>query len=203
MNSDIRKLDGYTFVFIGDTGYFKTDKISDLKYGKFVTLIKRLYEKQLISDPDENKDSPKAIKTQIINTIENNKSIEINNLTGRTKGTNKDDAVARLSDSNIRTSADSNNEDTKKKKEETDKEIIIDIIDKNTSDTVDSTIDSIDNSYNSDYFKIVLKAASVVDSKNTLETNFAQDFLYFVPSSNLLSRIIIEVLIILITLLSG
>lgn len=152
-NYDLKKLDGYTFVFIGNNGYFKTDEISKMKYPTFINLIKKLYNKDIIADPDENKDSAKAIKTQIINTIENNKSVEINNLVGST--TKTDDTVARLSDSKITTSSDNKKED----KLEKDKQELVDIVDAHAkkSTNADEAIDSINNAIDADYFKNIVK----------------------------------------------
>ena len=153
---ELIKLDGYTFVFIGNNGYFKTDKISELKYNKFITLIKKLYDKEIINDPGENKDSPKAIKTEIINTIENSKDVEINNLVGSTTST--DDTVKRLSDSDIKTSAEEP-KDTKEKKIEKDKQEIVNFVDNHAkkASNVDDALDSLNNSIDADYFKDVLK----------------------------------------------
>ena len=38
-NPSLTKLDGYTFVFIGNNGYFKTDKLSELLYSKFISYL--------------------------------------------------------------------------------------------------------------------------------------------------------------------
>lgn len=153
---ELKKLDGYTFVFIGNNGYFKTDKISELNYSKFVLLIKKLYDKEIIGDPDENRDSPKAIKTQIINTIENSKSVEINNLVGST--TSKDDAVERTEDSIIKTSADDDT-NVEQKQAENDKQEIVNVVDAHSknANSVDDAIDSIDNSEDADHFKDIIK----------------------------------------------
>lgn len=158
-NSDpqLKKLDGYTFVFIGHNGYFKTDKISELRYSKYIMLIKKLYDKEIVRDPDENKDSPKAIKTEIINTIETSKDIEINNLVGTT--TFKDQTVERVANADITVSADTPKEDTKEKVVEKEKQEIIDIVDAHskTASSVDDALSNIDNTMDADYFKNILK----------------------------------------------
>lgn len=150
----LSKLNGYTFVFIGNNGYFKTDKIIDMKYPKFVSLIKRLYNKELIGDTEENKDSPKAIKTFIVNSIETSKNVEINNLVGKTNKT-KQDKIDRINSSKIITSADN-----KTKRVEKDKEELVNIIDYHakSSTNVEDTIKSIDNTeIDAEWFKTVLK----------------------------------------------
>lgn len=161
----LNKLDGYTIVFIGENGYFKTDKISEITYSKFVSLLKRLYNKELIADEEENKDSPKAIKTQIINTIENSKSVEINNLVGNT--TSEKETVKRIATSDIKISSDekvkvTNNKpvDEKKKRAEKDKEEIVKIIDSKSKSatSVNNALENINNdALDADYFKQVLK----------------------------------------------
>lgn len=168
-DSSLSKLNGYTIVFIGDTGYFKTNAISEMNYQKFISLLKRLYNKEIIADSEENKDSPKAIKTQIINTIENSKSVEINNLVGTT--TSKNDTVNRISTSDIKSSADTKEEistekiekettDEKQKQIEKDKQEIVNIVDakSKTASNADEALDNINNdALNADYFKQVLK----------------------------------------------
>lgn len=167
----LSKLNGYTIVFIGDTGYFKTDTISEMNYPKFISLLKRLYNKEIIADSEENKDSPKAIKTQIINTIENSKSVEINNLVGTT--TSKNDTVNRINTSDIKSSADIDKKeeistekiekettDEKQKQIEKDKQEIVNIVDakSKTASNADEALDNINNdALNADYFKQVLK----------------------------------------------
>ena len=153
---ELQKLDGYTFVFIGNNGYFKTDKISDLRYARYATLIKKLYDKELVQDPDENKDSPKAIKTEIINTIETSKNVEINNLVGST--TSKDDAVKRVSDAKITTSADTP-KDNKEKIIEKEKQDIVNIVDHHSKNatSVDNALDNMNNTLDADYFKQLVK----------------------------------------------
>lgn len=149
----LNKLNGYTFVFIGNNGYFKTDKITDMKYPKFISLLKRLYNKELIGDAEENKDSPKAIKTLIVNSIETYKNIEINNLVG--KSNTKQDKIDRIKSSEITTSAD-----TKKKRAEEDKEKIVDVIDHyaNRSTNVHDALKNLDSTeIDADYFKTILK----------------------------------------------
>lgn len=148
--TDLKKLDGYTFVFIGNTGYFKTNKISNIKYSTFISLIKKLYNKDIIGDPDENRDSPKAIKTQIINNIEKSKEIEINNLVGSNKTKTGD---IELND--IKTSADKEEKDINEK----NKEELIDIVDtySQKSTNVDSTLNDLNNSYDAEYFKSIIK----------------------------------------------
>lgn len=157
-NPDIRKLDGYTFVFIGNNGYFKTNEISQMRYYKFIELIKKLYNKELIRDVDENRDSPKAIKTQIINTIENSKSIEINNLVGTT--TSKKETVARVKGSNITVSSDKGTEQEKKKQLEDDTKEVVDIIDKyaKSSTNVNDVLNNLNGSeYDAEIFKNMVK----------------------------------------------
>lgn len=152
---DLKKLDNYTVVFIGNNGYFKTDKISEMKYSLYLNLIKKLYNKDIIGDPDENKDSPKAIKTNIINSIENSRKVEINNLVGKTKK-----EPVEIND--IKTSADKeeNDESKNNKKLEEDKETLVDIVDQyaKKSDTTNSAIDNLDSSqYDSEYFKSIIQ----------------------------------------------
>lgn len=151
---ELKKLDGYTFVFIGSTGYFKTDKISSIRYSNFINFIKKLYNKDIIGDPDENKDSPKAIKTQIINTIETSKEIEINNLVGKAK-------TYPVEVNDIKTSADKDTteQDIKNKSLEEDRGELVDLIDQHAKKTnnVDSALDSLNNSYDADYFKDIIK----------------------------------------------
>lgn len=152
-NMDLKKLDGYTFVFIGNTGYFKTDNISSIKYPTYINLIKKLYNKDIIGDPDENKDSPKAIKTEIINTIELSKNVEINNLVGKTK-------TEPVEINDIKTSADKEDEKNNTQKTlEKDKEELVDIIDQHAkkSKDVDSALDDLDSSYDSEYFKDIVQ----------------------------------------------
>lgn len=163
---DLSKLDGYTFTFIGTTGYFKTDKISNIKYNTFITLIKKLYNRDIITDTEINKDSPKAIKTNIINTIEKSKEIEINNLVGKT-------AVEPIEYNDIKTSADVENEkEIKNKNLNREKEKLVDIIDqhsKNSKD-IDSALDSLNNSYDAEYFKNIVKKLEN-DSPNKVNIN--------------------------------
>lgn len=147
-NPELKKLDGYTFTFIGNNGYFKTDKISEMKYSQFIILIKRLYNKDNIIDADESKDSPKAIKTNIINTIEDTKNVEINNLVGKVEK-----EPVEIND--IKTSADDKAVD----KEEQTKEALVQVVDDYSKKSIDANdaIDNISNSYDSDYFKAILK----------------------------------------------
>ena len=157
-NPSLTKLDGYTFVFIGNNGYFKTDKLSELLYSKFIVLLKKLYNKEIIADPEENKDSPKAIKTQIINTIENSKSVEINNLVGKT--TDEKKTKERVATSDIKISAEPDKvENDKKARVEKDKEEIVDIVDQHSKNasSVDDALNSMNNELDADYFKQVLK----------------------------------------------
>lgn len=147
-NIKLNKLDGYTFVFLGNNGYFKTDKISEIQYPRFISLIKKLYNQDAVIDTDENKDSPKAIKTQIINTIETSKSVEINNLVGTT--TSSKDTTKRLTTSDVTTSADI----------EKDKEEIVKVVDhySKSATSVDNALDNINNTeMDADYFKKILK----------------------------------------------
>ena len=149
----LSKLDGYTFVFIGNNGYFKTDKITDMRYPKFVSLIKRLYNKELIGDEEENKDSPKAIKTYIVNSIETSKNLEINNLVG--KSNTKQDKIERMKTSEITVSSDD-----KENRAEQDKKEIVKLIDHyaNKSINVKDTLKNIDNTeLDAEYFKTILK----------------------------------------------
>ena len=160
VDPQLKKLDGYTFVFLGRNGYFKTDRISELRYPKYVSLIKKLYDNDIVRDPEENRDSPKAIKTEIINTIENSKDVEINNLVGNT--TSKDEVVKRLSDTSdkITTSNDTNtSEDVKEKRIEKDKQDIVNIIDQHskTASSVDNALENLDSGFDADYFKHLVK----------------------------------------------
>lgn len=164
-NAELSDLDGYTFVFIGGNGYFKTDKITELRYPKFIMLIKKLYNKESFVDTEENKDSPKAIKTKIIDTIETSKDVEINNLVGKT--TSQDELVDTIKSSDIKTSADTKEVDKDeldkkiaKEKVEKDKQNIVNIVDdySKKSDSVDSALENINNNnFDSEYFKQVLK----------------------------------------------
>lgn len=146
---ELSKLDGYTFTFIGNRGYFKTDKISDIKYSKFISLIKKLYNSDIIDDTEINNDSPKAIKTQIINTIENSKSVEINNLVGTS--TSSKNTVDRITSSEINTSND---------KLEKDKNELVNVIDNHSknANNVEKVLDDINNNEDeADHFKMILK----------------------------------------------
>ena len=143
---DLSSLDGYTFVFLGNAGYFKTDKITELTYPKFVSLIKKLYNREAFIDTEENKDSPKAIKTEIINTIENSKNVEINNLVGKISDK---DTTDRIKSSNITVSS-----------EEKNKEEIVNIVDNisNKSNSADQALDALNaDQYTADYFKELVK----------------------------------------------
>ena len=152
----LQRLNKYTFVFMGQNGYFKTNKISEIKYPRFVTLLSKLYFNEYFEDEGEFKDSPKAIKTKIVNDIEKSKSVEINNLVGKTKDDKKETKT-----SDIKTSADVvSKKEIKKKKIEQEKEEIIKVIDKNIEDaeTVDDALENINNNeMDADTFKEILK----------------------------------------------
>lgn len=155
----LNKLNEYTFVFIGTTGYFKTDKITDIKYPKFISLIKRLYNRELINDIEDAKDSPKAIKTIIVNNIENSKSIEINNLVGKTKD-NKQEKINRIQTSKIQTSNNNKENLDKTKRVEKDKEELVNVIDhySKTSKSADDALNDLNNTeIDADYFKDLLR----------------------------------------------
>lgn len=152
----LKNLDKYTFVFLGQNGYFKTNKISDFQYPRFITLLSKLYFNKNFEDEGEFKDSPKAIKTMIVNDIEKSKSIEINNLVGKTKDDKKETKT-----DDIKSSAEVDpSKDIKKKKLEQEKEEIIEVIDKNIQDaeSVDDTLENINNNEtDADKFKEILK----------------------------------------------
>ena len=78
----------YTFVFLGKNGYFKVNfnEIEKGNLAKFNSNIKRLLSNEPIMDPveDINKESPKAITTNIIDKIEQSQNIKIYNLAGET-----------------------------------------------------------------------------------------------------------------------
>lgn len=159
LDPDLKKLDGYTFVFIGNNGYFKTDKISELKYANFIKLTKILYNAENIIDTEENKDSPKAIKTNIINNIENSKHIEINNLTGKEGNRTEDD----IKSSNITTSSQV------EPKKPTIEDQLIDVVDNysKSGNTTEEVVKNIDKSMDANYFKNLIKELEA-SSPNTI-----------------------------------
>lgn len=159
--SGLNKLNKYTFVFIGNNGYFKTDNIGSMNYARYIALIKKLYNKEIIGDPDENKDSPKAIKTFIVNDIEKSKSIQINNLVGKPKTYPKEKPSDELQINQIKTSADIEKEqkDNKEKKLQQEKEELVDIIDNHSknANSVEDALDKMNDELNADYFKEILR----------------------------------------------
>ena len=89
--------------FYSEEGLKEFVKYLDQTRGqKIIDEINRLKTEALAGNTEENKDSPKAIKTQIVNTIENSKSVEINNLVGKVKDSQSD----RIDSNDIKTSED-------------------------------------------------------------------------------------------------
>ena len=81
---ELKCFNNLDFVFMTNTGYFKMDfsSIDERTHIKFVTFIKRLLSSEPIDDSDEPDSSVNGITTEIIDTLETNKGIEIHNLTG-------------------------------------------------------------------------------------------------------------------------
>lgn len=132
-------------VFIGKNGYFKinTNELDDIKYPNFISLIKKLYQNDPIIDDQEKIDSPKAIKTKIINRLEDNQNIKIYNLTGGSETISKEELEKKIKNSEVTSSDIKNKIDEEKKKE------LIKSIDnaaqKSTSEN--EAIDALDDEY--------------------------------------------------------
>lgn len=148
--AELSDFDGYTFVFIGKNGYFKMTNF-DISYLKFVKLIKSLYDRDIVDDREVNKDSAKAIKEKIINSIEKQQNVEINNLVG--SKSSKNDIIDSID--NAETSATDYDEKEKEK--------LVDVVDSYSkkSSTPQSAIDKIkDNEYDNEYVNNILKNIS-------------------------------------------
>lgn len=150
-------------VFIGNNGYFKinTKELDDITYPKFISLIKRLYMNEPIMDDQENIDSPKAIKTKIINKLEDSQNIKIYNLTGEEETISKKEL-----DDKIKNSESTSSEDIKKDLTEKKKKELVKSIDKvaNQSATEDQAIEALDN----DYVKNLIKDLAA-DEDNSIK----------------------------------
>ena len=77
---------GIDFIFFGATGYFKMDydHLDNQSYNKYIRFFKLLEDRETFDDDnDEEENTSSAIATDIISTIEKNKNVEIQNLTGK------------------------------------------------------------------------------------------------------------------------
>lgn len=140
----------YTFMFLGETGYFKVDfgqfEIKDLP--KFLNFIKTLVAKSPIVDPSgsENKESTKAIVNNIVQRIEDGQGIKINNLTGGSKEITPEELDKKMDDGI--TTKDAEQNDIKKAE-------LVSVIKKaaENSNNTEEAIDSLENGDDSRFVK--------------------------------------------------
>jgi len=159
-------LKGYTIVFFGKIGYFKMtiDEKTEFGRNKFKMLIDKLIASEPIQDDSLAKDSPKAIKTDILDRMETSQGIKIHNLTGKDETISKEELEKKLANN------------AAKKKE------ISDMIDK-AAETSNSTEEAIDKLETEEFKKLLLDLAAEEEEKSQVSatraarmTKLNQDF---------------------------
>lgn len=149
-------LNKYTIVFFGKTGYFKMtiDDKTEFSRSRFKILVDKLINKEIIQDDNLAKDSPKAIKTDILDRMETSSGIKIHNFTGGEETISKEDLQKKL-----------DNNATKKKE-------VTDMIDK-AAETSNSTDEALDKLNTNEFKKLLLDLAEEEEQKSQVSATRA------------------------------
>lgn len=157
---------GYTIVFFGKIGYFKltVGEKTEFNRNKFKMLITKLLSAEPIQDDNLAKDSPKAIKNDILDRVETSQGIKVHNLTGGEETMTPEELEIKLKTSEA------------KKKE------LSDMIDK-AAETSNSTEEAIDKLETEEFKKLLMDLAAEEEEKSQVSatraarmTKLNQDF---------------------------